>query len=41
VWCVAAIGFAGPDAVGAAVLAVSAVAAAGTAVAEHRLGTTS
>jgi hypothetical protein len=37
VWCVAAIGFAGPDAVGAAVLAVSAVAAAGTAVAERRL----
>jgi hypothetical protein len=41
VWCIAVIGFAGPDAVGAAVLAVSAVAAAGTAVAEHRLGTTS
>jgi hypothetical protein len=37
-WCVAAIGFAGPDAVGAAILAVSAVAAAGTAVVERRLG---
>jgi hypothetical protein len=36
-WCVAAIGFAGPDAVGAALLAVSGVAAAGTAVVEHRL----
>jgi hypothetical protein len=38
-WCVAAIGFAGPDAVGTAVLAVSAVAAAGTAVVERRLST--
>jgi hypothetical protein len=38
-WCVAVIGFAGPDAVGAAILAVSAVTAAGTALVEHRLGT--
>jgi hypothetical protein len=33
------IGFDGPDAVGAAILAVSAVTAAGTALVEYRLGT--
>jgi hypothetical protein len=38
-WCLAVIGFAGPDAVGTAILAVSAVTSAGTAVVEHRLGT--
>lgn len=36
-WCLAAAGFAGPNAIGAALLVVSAVAAAGTAVVEHRL----
>jgi hypothetical protein len=38
-WCVALIGFAGPDAFGTAILAVSAVAAAGTALVERRLST--
>jgi hypothetical protein len=36
-WCLAAVGFAGPNAIGAALLVVSAVAAAGTAVVERRL----
>src|SRR4051794_777258 len=38
VWCIAAIGFDSPDAVGTTILAVSAAASAGTAVTEHRLG---
>jgi hypothetical protein len=39
-WCIAVLGFASPDAVGAAALAVSAVAAAGTALVERRLSAT-
>jgi hypothetical protein len=39
-WCIAVIGFAHPDAVGAAILGVSAVAAAGTALIERRLSNT-
>jgi len=37
VWCLAALAFAGPNALGSALLAVSALASAGTAVVEHRL----
>lgn len=38
-WCIAVIGFDAPGAVGLAMLAASAAAAAGTAVTEHWLGT--
>lgn len=37
VWCLAALAFDEPNALGAALLAVSALASAGTAVVEHRL----
>jgi hypothetical protein len=37
-WCVAVIGYADPNAVGTAILAVSAVTAAGTALVERGLG---
>ena len=36
-WCLVVLGLDGPNAIGAALLAVSALASAGTAVAEHRL----
>ena len=36
-WCLLVLGLDGPNAIGAALLAVSALASAGTAVAEHRL----
>jgi hypothetical protein len=39
-WCLAVIGFASPNAAGTSILAASAVAAAGTALVERRLGTT-
>ena len=39
VWCIGAIAFDAPSLVGAALLAASAAAAAGTAVTEHWLGT--
>src|SRR3954469_12925923 len=35
-WCLLALGLDGPNAIGAALLAVSALASAGTAVVEHR-----
>ena len=37
IWCLVVLGIDGPHALGATLLVVSAVASAGTAVAEHRL----
>jgi hypothetical protein len=37
VWCLAVLGFDGPDAIGATVLAVAAACSAGTALVEHRM----